>query len=64
MHSLANIIEEIEGENKEKENRRIRRVVAKQERLKVCPPRLGKRKYGPLFPYADKFKYISPFCDW
>uniref|UniRef100_A0A7N0UH31 Ribosome biogenesis protein NOP53 n=1 Tax=Kalanchoe fedtschenkoi TaxID=63787 RepID=A0A7N0UH31_KALFE len=43
IDSLPNIILEIEKENKEKEKRRIRRVVAKQERLKVRPPRLGKR---------------------
>uniref|UniRef100_A0A7N0TIC0 Ribosome biogenesis protein NOP53 n=1 Tax=Kalanchoe fedtschenkoi TaxID=63787 RepID=A0A7N0TIC0_KALFE len=47
IDSLPSIIQEIEKENKEKEKRRIRRVVAKQERLKVRPPRLGKRKFEP-----------------
>ncbi|GAB2212445.1 hypothetical protein Droror1_Dr00020411 [Drosera rotundifolia] len=44
---ISDIIQEIEEEDKEKEKRLIRRVVAKQERLKSCPPRLGKRKFEP-----------------
>ncbi|CAM8919905.1 unnamed protein product [Rhodiola kirilowii] len=47
IDSLPIIIKEIEKEDKEKEKRHTRRVVAKQERLKVCPPRLGKRKFEP-----------------
>ncbi|KAL9260271.1 Ribosome biogenesis protein NOP53-like protein [Drosera capensis] len=47
MKNISDIIQEIEEEDKEKEKRHIRRVVAKQERLKSCPPRLGKRKFEP-----------------
>ncbi|KAJ4720168.1 Ribosome biogenesis protein NOP53 [Melia azedarach] len=47
IDSLPNIIEEITKEDEEKHNRHIRRVVAKQERLKVRPPRLGKHKFEP-----------------
>jgi nucleolar protein 53 len=43
--SLPNIIDEIAKEDKEKEKRRIRRNVTKEERLKSGPPRLGKHKY-------------------
>jgi nucleolar protein 53 len=34
-------MKEIEEEDEEKERRHTRRVVAKQERLKTAPPRLG-----------------------
>ena len=43
--SLPDIIEEIEKEDAEKQKRHLRRAVAKQERLKSRPPRLGKHKY-------------------
>ncbi|KAK9284010.1 hypothetical protein L1049_012269 [Liquidambar formosana] len=44
---LPEIIQEIAKEDEEKHKRRLRRVVAKQERLKLCPPRLGKHKFEP-----------------
>ncbi|GAB2301597.1 hypothetical protein Dimus_035608 [Dionaea muscipula] len=47
IDSISDIIQEIEEEDNEKEKRRLRRIVAKQERLKSCPPRLGKRKFEP-----------------
>jgi nucleolar protein 53 len=43
--SLPNIIEEIAKEDVEKEKRRIRQNVTKEERLQSGPPRLGKHKY-------------------
>ncbi|CAN1172861.1 Ribosome biogenesis protein NOP53 [Linum perenne] len=45
--SLPEIINEIAKEDEEKQNRHTRRVVAKQERLKKRPPRLGKHKFVP-----------------
>ncbi|KAL0539715.1 hypothetical protein IC582_023931 [Cucumis melo] len=47
IDSLPDIIQEIAKEDEERENRRIRRTIAKQERLKSCPPRLGKHKFEP-----------------
>ncbi|XP_027110666.1 ribosome biogenesis protein NOP53-like isoform X2 [Coffea arabica] len=47
IDSLPDIIEEIEKEDAEKQKRHLRRAVAKQERLKSCPPRLGKHKFEP-----------------
>ncbi|WCJ20001.1 Ribosome biogenesis protein NOP53 [Euphorbia peplus] len=47
IDSLADIINEIAKEDEEKQKKHIRRVVAKQERLKVRPPRLGKHKFEP-----------------
>lgn len=47
-YSIPDILQEIAKEDEEKDNRRIRRVVARQERLKVRPPRLGKYKYVDL----------------
>ncbi|GAB4827669.1 hypothetical protein Ancab_034554 [Ancistrocladus abbreviatus] len=47
IDSISDIIQEIAKEDEEKEKRHLRRVVAKQERLKSCPPRLGKRKFEP-----------------
>lgn len=44
-HSLPDIIQEIAKEDEEKQKRHLRKVVAKQERLKARPPRLGKHKY-------------------
>ncbi|PSS32500.1 P60-like protein [Actinidia chinensis var. chinensis] len=44
---LPNIIQEIAKEDEEKQKRHLRRVVAKQERLKSRPPRLGKHKFDP-----------------
>ncbi|KAG2723999.1 hypothetical protein I3760_02G197800 [Carya illinoinensis] len=44
---LPDIIHEIAKEDEEKQKRHLRRVVAKQERLKSCPPRLGRHKYEP-----------------
>lgn len=46
--SLSDIIQEIAKEDEEKERRHIRKLVAKQERLKARPPRLGKHKYDVL----------------
>ncbi|KAI9126842.1 hypothetical protein K1719_002438 [Acacia pycnantha] len=47
IDSVQNIIQEIEKEDEEKHKKRLRRFVAKQERLKSRPPRLGKYKYEP-----------------
>ncbi|GLJ14907.1 hypothetical protein SUGI_0242640 [Cryptomeria japonica] len=44
---LPNIIKEIEKEDEERERRRLRRAVAKQERLANGPPRLGRKKFEP-----------------
>ncbi|XP_073314384.1 ribosome biogenesis protein NOP53-like isoform X1 [Primulina huaijiensis] len=44
---LRDILEEITEEDKEKHKRHIRRNVAKQERLKTRPPRMGKYKFEP-----------------
>lgn len=44
--SIPDIIEEIAKEDEEKHKRHFRRFVARQERLRVRPPRLGKHKYG------------------
>lgn len=43
--SISDIMQEIVEEEEESKKRNLRRVVGKQERLKSCPPRLGKRKY-------------------
>ncbi|KAF2296425.1 hypothetical protein GH714_037888 [Hevea brasiliensis] len=50
IDSLPDIIKEIAKEDEEKHKRHIRRIVAKQERLKTCPPRLGKHKFKPAPP--------------
>ncbi|CAL4902990.1 unnamed protein product [Urochloa decumbens] len=47
IDSLPNIINEIAKEDEEKEKRRIRRTVVKEERLKSGPPRLGRHKFEP-----------------
>ncbi|XP_062157312.1 ribosome biogenesis protein NOP53 isoform X2 [Alnus glutinosa] len=47
IDSLPDIIQEIAKEDEEKQKRHLRRVVAKQERLKSCPPRLGRHKFEP-----------------
>ncbi|GFP84278.1 uncharacterized protein at2g40430 [Phtheirospermum japonicum] len=47
IDSLPDIIQEIAKEDEEKDRRHLRRVVAKQERLKTRPPRLGKYKFDP-----------------
>ncbi|CAN0878271.1 Ribosome biogenesis protein NOP53, partial [Linum grandiflorum] len=47
IDSLPKIMEEIAKEDEEKQNRHTRRVVAKQERLKTQPPRLGRHKFEP-----------------
>lgn len=44
---LRDILEEIAEEDKEKHKRHIRRNVAKQERLKARPSRMGKYKFEP-----------------
>ncbi|GAV62466.1 Nop53 domain-containing protein [Cephalotus follicularis] len=44
---LSDILEEIAKEEEEKHKKHIRRVVAKQDRLKARPPRLGKHKFQP-----------------
>ncbi|KFK29815.1 hypothetical protein AALP_AA7G182500 [Arabis alpina] len=43
--SLPKILKEIRREDKEKDNKRQRRTIAKQDVLKIRPPRLGKHKY-------------------
>ncbi|KAF3674928.1 putative RING-H2 finger protein ATL73-like [Capsicum annuum] len=47
IDSLPDIIQEIEREEGEKQKRHLRCVTAKKEKLKSCPPRLGKRKFEP-----------------
>ncbi|KAJ4841113.1 hypothetical protein Tsubulata_003749 [Turnera subulata] len=47
IDALPDIIQEITKEDEEKEKRHVRRIVAKQERLKTRPPRLGKHKFEP-----------------
>lgn len=47
LDSLPDIIDEIAKEDEEKSKRHERRVIAKQERLKSCPPRLGRHKFEP-----------------
>ncbi|KAK4835281.1 hypothetical protein QYF36_007803 [Acer negundo] len=47
-NSLPDIIQEIAKEDEENKKRHMRRLVAKQERLKVRPPRLGRHKYDVL----------------
>ncbi|KAF5797388.1 putative ribosome biogenesis protein Nop53/GLTSCR2 [Helianthus annuus] len=47
LDSLPDIIDEIGREDEEKKNRHLRCVTAKQERLKSCPPRLGRHKFEP-----------------
>lgn len=43
--SLPKIIKEIAEEDEEKLNKKIRQTIAKEEVLKIRPPRLGKHKY-------------------
>ncbi|OAY46372.1 ribosome biogenesis protein NOP53 [Manihot esculenta] len=50
IDSLPDIIKEIAKEDEEKHKRHIRRIVAKEERLKARPPRLGKHKFEPAPP--------------
>lgn len=47
IDSLPDILQEIAKEDEEKNKRHLRQVVAKQERLKSFPPRLGKHKFQP-----------------
>uniref|UniRef100_A0A7C9EZJ9 Ribosome biogenesis protein NOP53 n=1 Tax=Opuntia streptacantha TaxID=393608 RepID=A0A7C9EZJ9_OPUST len=47
IESLPDILQEIAQEEEEKQKRHLRRVIAKEERLKSNPPRLGKRKFEP-----------------
>ncbi|KAG6396794.1 hypothetical protein SASPL_142951 [Salvia splendens] len=47
IDSLSEIMQEIAKEDEEKHNRHLRRIVAKQERLKARPSRLGKYKFEP-----------------
>lgn len=47
IDSLADIMQEIAKDDEEKQRRHLRRTVTKQERLKCCPPRLGKYKFVP-----------------
>ncbi|MFS8006015.1 putative ribosome biogenesis protein Nop53/GLTSCR2 [Helianthus anomalus] len=44
LDSLPDIIDEISREDEEKKKRHLRCVTAEQERLKSCPPRLGRHK--------------------
>ncbi|CAN8284772.1 unnamed protein product [Cochlearia groenlandica] len=45
IDSLPNILQEIAREDEDKQNKHLRRTIAKQEVLKIRPPRLGKHKY-------------------
>ncbi|KAF6157475.1 hypothetical protein GIB67_004413 [Kingdonia uniflora] len=44
IDSIEDIIKEIAKEDEEKGKRHVRRAIAKQERMKSAPPRLGKNK--------------------
>lgn len=41
---LPDIMKEIAKDDEEKHKKHVRRVIAKEERLNVRPPRLGKHK--------------------
>lgn len=58
--SIPDILQEIAKEDEEKKNRHLRRMVAKEERLKSGPPRLGKRKYL-LFYSTQHFDFMCVF---
>ncbi|CAF1800014.1 unnamed protein product, partial [Brassica napus] len=45
IDSLPKILKEIAKDDKEKQNKLIRRKIAKEEVLKIRPPRLGKHKF-------------------
>ncbi|CAI0378041.1 unnamed protein product [Linum tenue] len=47
IDSLPEIIKEIAKEDEEKQKRKMRRIVAKEERSKQQPPRLGRHKFVP-----------------
>ncbi|KAE8694828.1 hypothetical protein F3Y22_tig00110770pilonHSYRG00032 [Hibiscus syriacus] len=47
IDNIPDILQEIAKEEEEKQKKRLRRTIAKQERLKACPPRLGKYKFQP-----------------
>ncbi|KAI5670414.1 hypothetical protein M9H77_10778 [Catharanthus roseus] len=47
IDSLPDIMQQIAKEDEEKQKRHLRRAVAKQERLKARPPRLGRHKFEP-----------------
>ncbi|MED6161769.1 hypothetical protein PIB30_063876 [Stylosanthes scabra] len=47
IDSIPEIMEEIKQEDEEKKKKWLRREVAKQERLKARPPRIGKHKFEP-----------------
>ncbi|GMI87333.1 SMALL ORGAN 4 [Hibiscus trionum] len=50
IDNLPDILQEIAKEDEEKQKKHLRKVIAKQERLKACPPRLGKYKFQPAPP--------------
>lgn len=51
--SLPKILKEIAREDKEKKNKHLRRTIAKQDVLKIRPPRLGKHKYDIFLQYLS-----------
>lgn len=50
IDSLPDILQEIAKDDEERQKKHLRKVIAKQERLKACPPRLGKYKFLPAPP--------------
>ncbi|XP_039038787.1 ribosome biogenesis protein NOP53-like [Hibiscus syriacus] len=50
IDNLSDILQEIAKEEEEKQKKHLRKAIAKQERLKACPPRLGKYKFQPAPP--------------
>ncbi|XP_040934348.1 ribosome biogenesis protein NOP53 isoform X2 [Gossypium hirsutum] len=50
IDNLPDILQEIAKEDEEKQKRHLRKAIAKQERLKACPPRLGKYKFQAAPP--------------
>ncbi|XP_058744901.1 ribosome biogenesis protein NOP53 [Vicia villosa] len=47
IDSIPKIFAEIKNEDEEKKRKLLRRQTAKQEKLKVCPPRIGKHRFQP-----------------
>ncbi|KAF5179013.1 Ribosome biogenesis protein nop53 [Thalictrum thalictroides] len=47
IDSLPDIMEEIAKDDEEKQKKHLRRAVAKEERRKLGPPRLGRNKFEP-----------------
>lgn len=51
-------MQQIAKEDEEKQKRHLRRAVAKQERLKARPPRLGRHKYELFCLFLDSLLFF------